>query len=123
MRADSYSEICEVAAVAIKAAAEKIGAKPNDVAGYYVAGGEWDATTAEELTDEIVRCWMEQAAAQYSYTIEQPGGAAGDASYQEIEMIEAATLLWREADDLPEGTEFARVDFGRVTFTVYRSQQ
>jgi hypothetical protein len=54
------------------------------------------------------------------YTIERPNGAAAAASYQESEMIEAATLRWSGADDLPDSTEFAVLQFGGVTFKVYR---
>lgn len=62
MNAKSYAEIDATAEAGIKLAAERIGAKANDVRDYYLAGGEWDATTAEELADEIARCWAEQAA-------------------------------------------------------------
>lgn len=49
-------------------------------------------------------------------------GATGEASYQEIEMIEAASPRWQSASDLPDGVEFDRLQFGGVTFTVYRQE-
>ena len=55
------------------------------------------------------------------YTIERPNGVTTSASYQEMEMIEAATLRWSEADDLSDGTEFAVLEFGGVKFKVYRT--
>jgi hypothetical protein len=58
-QAKSYAEITEVAERAIQAAAEQVGAKVNDVRGFYLAGDRWDADTAEELTDLIVQCWEE----------------------------------------------------------------
>lgn len=42
------------------------------------------------------------------------------ATYQEIKMIEAATLRWSVADDLPDGIEFAVLEFGGVNFKVFR---
>jgi hypothetical protein len=54
------------------------------------------------------------------YTIERPNGTAATASFQESEMIEAATPRWSGADDLPDGTEFAVLEFGGVAFKVYR---
>jgi hypothetical protein len=43
-----------------------------------------------------------------------------EAGYQEAEMIEAANLRWQEMDDLPAGVEVAQVEFGGITFKVYR---
>jgi len=54
------------------------------------------------------------------YTIERDG-VTKTPSYQEAEMIEAANLLWQEADDLPAGIDVAVLQFGGVTFKVYRS--
>lgn len=54
------------------------------------------------------------------YTIER-AGVATTPGYREVEMIEAAGLPWQEAADLPDGTEFAVLEFGGVTFKVYRS--
>ena len=45
------------------------------------------------------------------------------ATHQEIEMIEAATLRWSGADDLPEGVEFAVLKFGGVVFKVFRGER
>ena len=59
MRANSYAEITARAEAGIVSAAERLRAKPADVRGFYLAGGEWDAETSEELTEEIVRCWRE----------------------------------------------------------------
>jgi len=42
------------------------------------------------------------------------------ATYQEVEMIEAATLQWSGAEDLPDGIEFASLEFGGVKFKVFR---
>ncbi len=55
-----------------------------------------------------------------NYTIQRTNGATVSASYQEIEMIEAATLLWSGAEDLPDGIEFAALEFGGVKFKVFR---
>jgi len=55
------------------------------------------------------------------YTIQRENGATVSASYQEAEMIEAATLRWTGAADLPDGTEFDVLEFGGVKFKVYRS--
>jgi hypothetical protein len=49
----------------VSEAAKQLGAKYEDVMGFYRAGDEWDAETAEELTGEIVQAWQEaQAQAQ-----------------------------------------------------------
>jgi hypothetical protein len=56
------------------------------------------------------------------YTIQrQDSVSTVCATYQEIEMIEAATLRWSGAEDLPDGVEFARLDFGGVKFKVFRN--
>ena len=55
------------------------------------------------------------------YTIQRDNGATVTATYQETEMIEAATLRWSGADDLPDGTEFAVLEFGGVKFKVFRT--
>lgn len=54
------------------------------------------------------------------YVIER-NGVTTEPSYQEVAMIEAASLPWQGADDLPDGTQFALIDFGGVTFKVYRT--
>lgn len=55
------------------------------------------------------------------YTVQRQGSlSTACATYQEIEMIEAATLRWSGADDLPDGIEFALLEFGGVTFKVFR---
>lgn len=55
------------------------------------------------------------------YTIQrQDSLSTACATYQEIEMIEAATLRWSGADDLPDGIEFAVLEFGGVKFKVFR---
>lgn len=58
---------------------------------------------------------------RYDYTIERDGGACGTPSYSEVEMILAANPLWRETDDLPNGTEVDVIEFGGVRFKVYRA--
>lgn len=60
MKANNYGEITTEAERGIRLAAERLGAKVGDVRGYYLAGGEWDARTAEELADLIAECWTEQ---------------------------------------------------------------
>jgi hypothetical protein len=55
------------------------------------------------------------------YTIERPWGSTMTASPREIAMIEAANLRWQEADDMPDGVEFATVEFGGSTFKVFRN--
>ena len=59
MKANSYAEIGDTAERGIRIAAERLGANVNDVRGYYVAGGEWEAETAEQLAELIVACWNE----------------------------------------------------------------
>lgn len=54
------------------------------------------------------------------YTIERYGSTV-TADEQEIKMIEAASLLWHDAADLPDGVEFAILRFGGVDFKVYRN--
>lgn len=54
------------------------------------------------------------------YTIERFGSTV-TASEQEVAMIEAASLLWQGAVDLPDGVEFAILRFGGVDFKVYRN--
>lgn len=54
------------------------------------------------------------------YTIERYGSTV-TADEQEIKMIEAASLLWQGAADLPDGIEFAILRFGGVDFKVYRN--
>jgi hypothetical protein len=53
------------------------------------------------------------------YTIERERVTAST-SYQEVEMIEAANLRWQETDDLPDGVKVASLEFGGITFKVYR---
>jgi hypothetical protein len=48
---------------AIEVAVAETGARRGDVEGFYMAGGDWDAETSEELADLIVTCWREQEAA------------------------------------------------------------
>ena len=48
----------------IEAAAARLGVKVTDAHGYYNAAvGCWDAETADELADEIVESWGEDAKA------------------------------------------------------------
>ena len=54
------------------------------------------------------------------YTIERER-VTTEAGYHEAEMIEAANLRWQETDDLPAGVEVAQVEFGGITFKVYRA--
>jgi hypothetical protein len=55
------------------------------------------------------------------YTIQlQDSISTVTATSQEVEMIEAATLRWSGAEDLPDGIEFAVLEFGRVKFKVFR---
>lgn len=54
------------------------------------------------------------------YTIERFGSTV-EANNQEIAIIEAASLLWQSAADLPDGIEFAILRFGGVDFKVYRN--
>ena len=54
------------------------------------------------------------------YTIERYGSTV-TADEQEIKMIEAASLLWQGAADLPDGVEFAILRFGGMDFKVYRN--
>lgn len=55
------------------------------------------------------------------YTIEQQDSAStACATHQQAMMIEAANLRWSADDDLPDGVEFAVLEFGRVTFKVFR---
>ncbi len=54
------------------------------------------------------------------YTIERYGSTVC-ADEQEIKVIEAASLLWQGAADLPDGVEFAILRFGGVDFKVYRN--
>ncbi len=58
-------------------------------------------------------------ATSYEYTVECRG-VTNNPCYYEIQMIEAACPLWKRADDLPDGTEFAMLYFGGMAFTVYR---
>ena len=54
------------------------------------------------------------------YTIERYGSTV-TANVQEIAIIEAASLHWQSAADLPDGVEFAILRFGGVDFKVYRN--
>ena len=55
------------------------------------------------------------------YTIQsQYSVSTVTATPQEVEMIEAATLRWSGSEDLPDGIEFAVLEFGRVKFKVFR---
>lgn len=42
-------------------AAERLGVTKDDAYSHFVAGGEWDAATADELADLIVESWEEMA--------------------------------------------------------------
>jgi hypothetical protein len=60
MKANSHSEITGLQRMAIRCAAERVGATENDMAAYFLAGGEWDATSGLELEELLVECWNEQ---------------------------------------------------------------
>ena len=60
MNAKCYSEINASAEAGIQSAARELGTDVNDLRGYYLDGGDWDAETADELAELIVTCWREQ---------------------------------------------------------------
>lgn len=47
---DTIDEACRLAA-------ERLGARQDAVHSHFVAGGDWDAATADELADLIVESW------------------------------------------------------------------
>ncbi len=61
-KANSYAEITGLQRWAIRAAAEKVGASEQDMADYFLAGGEWDAVGGVDLEELLAECWSEQKA-------------------------------------------------------------
>ena len=59
--AKSYSEITGLQRAAIRAAAEKVGATENEMAGFFLAGGEWDCQAGLQLELLLIECWKEQS--------------------------------------------------------------
>lgn len=59
-QAHDYNSITGLQRWSIKAAAERVGAKENDMAGFFLAGGEWDCKGGAELEERLVEAWKEQ---------------------------------------------------------------
>lgn len=62
MKANNYSEITTDQWDAIKEAAIRCNATPNDMAGFFLAGDEWDAEDALALANLLEECWLEAKA-------------------------------------------------------------
>ena len=61
MTATSYNAITEEQWEAIREAAIHSNATPNEMAGFFLAGGDWDAEDGLALADLLTECWMEAA--------------------------------------------------------------
>ncbi len=59
MRANSYAEITGLQTMAIRCAAERVGASQQDMEAYFIAGGEWNASTGLDLENLLVECWLD----------------------------------------------------------------
>jgi hypothetical protein len=58
-KANSHAEITGLQRWSIRAAAERVGATENEMAGFFLGGGEWDASPGAELEELLVECWQE----------------------------------------------------------------
>lgn len=58
-KASSYSEITGLQRMSIRCAAERVGASEDDMAKFFVDGGEWHCQPGMELEEELVECWQE----------------------------------------------------------------
>ena len=61
--ANSYAEITGLQRDSIRAAAERVGTDENTMAGFFLAGGEWDARPGLELEELLVECWNDRPVA------------------------------------------------------------
>jgi hypothetical protein len=50
------------------------------------------------------------------------GGVTVEATEEEAQFIEGSNPRWIEADDTPDGKEFAPVQFGGTVFTAWRTE-
>jgi hypothetical protein len=59
MKATCYSEITGLQTMAIRCAAERVGATENEMAGFFLAGDEWETETGIGLEELLVEAWQE----------------------------------------------------------------
>jgi len=50
------------------------------------------------------------------------GGVTVEAAEEEVQFIEGSNPRWIEADDTPDGKEFAAIRFGGMAFTAWRTE-